>query len=254
MAIKDYYLTKTEDDAGETFLLKQLQKETATGGGRRLLGSVVKRHSEFSPFSQTDYAIPRSIMSPGIIEKTLRDRKEQLIAELEIEGDVVLDLEIAPGQETVLIKKDKHFQIGIADFPLIPLGFALQLDYTKMVKINIKYGEGTVYKYLPPGYMMWLRQKLGDQPTAAMGGNLLKTKEYVYINQIMLARNWSVSFESNSTFDAGFDAKLAQFHQLPEIAGKVKVHKETANTVKAEISGEAYFVVGLSSFKWKDLR
>ena len=245
MGVDTYYLSKTtEGKFGSVFLLKQLQDaEASTGGGKRLLGSVVQWIDEFIG---TDYPIPQVMTNPQALILELQNRK----AELGISGDVTLQIKVNAGTETIKLEKKKVFNVGVGPFPSIPLNIGLDIDYSRLKTISIAFGAGTFSEFIPTGFMAALFKALKGKPTAAMGGSLLKA----YISQIVLAKKYSVSFESTEKFDAGFEAKLKTFNQLPDIGGKVKVEKQSDRIVKAEVDSPDYYVIGVTASLWQNLK
>lgn len=244
MGVETYYLSKTKEGKfGSVFFLKQLQDEKSSGGGKNLLGSLVQW---IDKFTGTDYPIPHVMTKPKALILELEKRK----AELEIDGDVALQIEVAGGSETIKIEKKTVFDLGVGPFPAIPLNMGLDIDYSKMKTITMVFGAGTYSEFIPIGYMAALYKALNGKPNAAIGGSLLKA----YISQVMLAKKYSVSFESTETFDAGFEAKLKTFNGLPEVGGKVKVEKKSERIVKAEVDTQNYYVVGVTASLWQNLK
>lgn len=245
MGVETYYLSKTKEGKfGSVFFLKQLQDaEGSTGGGKNLLGSLVQW---IDKLTGTDYPIPQVMTKPRALISELEKRK----AELEIDGDVTLQIKVAGSSETIKLEKKNVFDLGVGPFPVIPLNMSLDVDYSKLKTITMVFGAGTYSEFIPTGYMAALYKALNGKPNAAIGGSLLKA----YVSQVMLAKKYSVSFESTETFDAGFEAKLKTFNGLPEIGGKVKVEKKTERIVKAEVDSPDYYVVGVTASLWQNLK
>ncbi|HLL71198.1 MAG TPA: hypothetical protein VK363_07175 [Pyrinomonadaceae bacterium] len=244
MPVGTYYLSKTKEGKfGSVFLLKQLQESDSSGGGTNLLGSVVQWIDEAIG---TDYPIPQVMTKPKALISELEKRR----AELEIDGNVTLQIKVAGGSETIKLEKKTVFDLGVGPFPAIPLNFGLDIDFSKLKTLTMVFGEGTYSEYIPIGYMAALYKALKGKPSSAIGGSLLKA----YISQILLARKYSVSFESTEKFDTAFEAKLKAFNQLPEIGGKVKVEKKSERVVKAEIDSPDHYVVGVTASLWQNLK
>lgn len=247
MPIGTYYLSKTgQGEFGSVFLLKQLQHaESSSGGGKNLLGSMVQW---ISKFLDKDYPIPACMSTPRALIHELENRRQ----ELGITGDVTLQIKVAPGSETIKLERSVVFDSDVGPFPVIPFNMNLDIDYSRMQSIDIIFGEGTYSEYIPTGYMTNLYQKFGGKPSDKIGGELLMKN--AYINQIVLAKNYSVSFESTELIDAGFDTKLATYNQLPDIGGKVKITKQSDYKVKAEVNSSDYYVIALTASRWDKLK
>jgi hypothetical protein len=244
MGIDTYYLSKKEASGiGSIFLLNELFE--ASSGGEDLLGSVVQENK--SPF-HTDYPVPLLVSEPNVIIKKLTQFK----TELNITSDIVQKQNIAAGNKSITIDKSKSFSLGLGPFPAIPFNGKFQLDYSRVSTINISYGVGTLYKYIRKGDMMKLYTKLGGKPDADMTGKFLEKN--AYISLIQLAKNWTVTFESTQTFDADVGVQINLFNKDNSISGGVKMKKKTSTKIEAEVKGSVYYVTGLMSTRWSDVR
>lgn len=245
MGIEDFYLSKQKvSGIGSIFLLNELQKAESTGGGKALLGAVVQENRDFF---HTDYPVPILVSESRILVKKLTALKK----ELNINEEIVVEQEIAAGEKTIRIEKDKTFQLGLGAFPAIPFNAKFQLDYKKTVSIDIAYGAGTIYQYIRKGDLMKLYGFLKGEPDADMTGKFLKKN--AFISRLQLAKNWSVKFQSSKTFDADIEAQVDLFNQDNAVGGSVKIHKKTDTTLEAEIKGDVYYLVGLLSTRWDDV-
>lgn len=245
MGIEAFYLSKqTVSGMGSIFLLNELQKAESTGGGKALLGAVVQ---ENKASYHKDYPVPILVSESRIIVKKLTTLKNQL----GIQDDIVVEQEIAAGNRTVKIEKDKSFQLGLGPFPAVPFNAKFQIDFKKTVDITISYGDGTLYQYIRKGDMMKLYTHLNGNPDADMTGNFLKKN--AFISRIQLAKNWSVTFKSTKTFDAGVEAQIDLFNKDNSIGGSVSIKKKTETTLEAKVTGNTYYLVGLMSTRWNDV-
>lgn len=252
MSINTYYLSKTKEGKfGSVFYLKQLQDADSSGGGRNLLGSMVQWIDKGvfgTPWGGTDYAIPQCMSTPRALVKEL----DKLKAELGFDGDSTLQIKVAAGKEIVKLEKNSIFDVGVGPFPMIPLNIALDIDYSRMKATTITFGEGSHSEYIPTGYMAMLYEALKGKPNAAIGGKLLEKN--AYISQVVLAKKYSVHFESTTALTAGVEAKIEQYNTLPEIGGKVKVVKKSDRMVIAEIDSDVFYLVALTASLWKNLK
>lgn len=245
MSIETYYLSKKNiTGVGGLFLLNQLQLADSSGGGKALLGSVVTENK--SSFHK-DYPVPQTMFAPRVLIDELNARKEKL----EIEGDVVLERAIAAGNEKMEIEKNNSFSVGLGPFPSIPINAKFQLDYSHLKKINITYGEGTLYQYIPLGYAAFLYDELKGKPTKKLGGKFLQKNSFISL--IQLAKNWTVNFESNKEFTTDIEAQLDAYNVDSLVGGKAKIKKKSKFELEATVKGDTYYVVGLMSTRWNQL-
>ena len=246
MSLQTYYLSKRDvSGVGGLFLCNQLQLADSTGGGKALLGSVVTENKDLF---HTDYPVPLTVFAPQILISELNKRK----ADLEIEGDVTVRQEIAAGHETFKIEKNSSFSLGLGPFPAIPVNGKFQIDYARMSSINITYGEGTYYEYIPQGYMGLLYEAVDGKPTNKMGGKFLKKNSYISL--IWLAKKWTVTFESTKEFDADVEVQISAYNDDDAVGGKIKLEKKSKTTIEAAVDGDIYYLVGLMSTRWSNLK
>lgn len=253
MSVSTYYLSKTKEGKfGSIFFLKQLQEADSSGGGRNLLGSMVQWIDDNGPIGiglgGTDYAIPQCMGTPGGLIKELDKRK----AELGIDGTSTLQIKVSASKETIKLEKKVVFDLGIGPFPVIPLNLALDIDYSRMNTITITFGQDTFSEYIPAGYLAMLYQTLKGNPTPSMGGPLLAKNAYV--SQVVLAKRYSVSFESTMAFTSGVDAKIKQYNSIPKIGSEVKVQKTAKRTIIAEVNSDRFYLVAVTASLWKNLK
>lgn len=244
MGIDTYYLSKKQvTGIGSIFLLNELIE--ADGGGESLLGAVVQENK--SSFHK-DYPVPILVSEANIIVKKLTQWK----TELNITSDIIERQNIAAGNKSVKVEKNNSFQLGLGPFPTVPFNAKFQLDYSRVTTIDIAYGAGTLYKYIRKGDMMKLYSKLNGKPDADMTGKFLEKN--AYISLLQLAKNWTVKFHSAKTFDAGVEAQIDLFNKDATVGGKVKLKKKTTTEIEAEVKGDVYYVVGLMSTRWDDVK
>lgn len=246
MGIEAYYLSKKNvSGLGSLFLLNELQEADGSGGGKALLGSVVQENK--STF-HTDYPVPLLVSEANIIVNKLKQWK----TELNINSEIVVEQPIAAGNKSIKIEKDNSFQIGLGAFPNIPFNGKFQIDYKKTVSIDLSFGAGTVYQYVRKGDLMKMYSKLNGKPDADMTGKFLEKN--AFISFIQLAKNWTVSFESSKSFDTDIEAKIKLFNNDDAVGGAVKFSKKSETKIQAEVKGDTYYLVGLMSTRWSDIK
>lgn len=244
MGIDTYYLSKRQvSGIGSIFLMNELIE--AENGGESLLGAVVQENK--SMFHK-DYPVPLLVSEANIIVKKLTQFKN----ELNITSEIVEKQNIAAGHKNIKIDKSKSFSAGLGPFPSIPFNAKMQLDYSRMTSIDITYGVGTIYKYIRKGDMMKLYTKLNGKPDADMTGKFLQKN--AFISLLQLAQNWKVTFESTKTFDADVDVQIDLFNKDDSTGGGVKMKRTATTKIEAEVKSDVYYVVGLMSTRWDDVK
>jgi hypothetical protein len=251
MGIEQWYVSKTnEGDFGDLFLLKRLQEKNASGGGGNLLGSPaqkIKAHTGLLGLGD-DYPVPQVFGNPKLLIKKLNSLK----AELNIESDIVNRIDFAANTETIHIEKKKLFNIGAGVLPFLPLSFGLDLDFSKTKDLTLKFGAGTYTENINGGYLSQLYNHLNGKPTADIGGNFLK--DNYFIKEILVAKNFTISFTSTEDFKSEFNGKVEAFKVMPEVTAKVSISSNKKRTIDATISGDTEYVIGLTASTWKSLK
>jgi hypothetical protein len=171
---------------------------------------------------------------------------------LGITGDVTLQIKVAASSETIKIEKKGAFDLGIGPFPVIPFNMAIDVDYSRMKTITMTFGAGTYSEYIPVAYLAQLYAAMNGKPTAPIGGPLLSKN--AFINQIVMAKKYSVTFESTEKLSTGIEAKLKTYNSLPEVNGKVKIEKNTDRTLKAEVDSPTFYLVAATASLWQNLK
>ncbi len=248
MGIEQWYVSKVNEGSfGDLFLLSQLQEKTSSGGGENLLGSPAQKISKFG--FGNDFPIPQLFGNPRVLIKKLNSLK----TELGIETDVTNRINLAGGTSTIHIEKKKLFNVGVGVLPFLPLSFGIDLDFSKTKDLTLKFGAGTYTENINAGYLHSLYSHLDGKASADIGGKFLQ--DNYFIKEILVAKNYTVSFTSTDDFKADFNAKLDAFKALPEIdAKKISFSSSSKRTLDATISGDTEYVIGLTASTWKSLK
>jgi hypothetical protein len=249
MGIEQFYISKTkEEEFGDVFLLKDLQEKSSDGGGENLLGSPVQKIDKKFKLGDS-YPIPRVFGNP----RSLVNKLEELKSTLGITGKIAHTITLAASNSSLKIEKKRLFNIGVGQFPFLPLSFGIDLDFGKTSDLQIKFGAGTFIETINPAFPPLLFNHLNGEPGIDIGGKFLK--ENFYVKEILLAKNYEVIFKSTDNFKADFNAKLVAFKSLPEVnAKKISFSSSEANTLNAKIEGETFYLVGITVATWKSLK
>jgi len=248
MAISDYYFSrKRVPGYGNMFILKKLQLAEDEGGGESLLGTLAEEEYEgWGPIRHSWYPVPQHMARPSLVLHFLEDRQE----DLGIEDEIVLEVRLAGAAETLTFRKGTTFEGGAGPFPSVPVTLAVQVDYARMSQAKVTFGKGTKLKYIPYAYIAALYKSVqGDDeklvPSGLLGENNI-------VDRILLARRFSVSFESEQDFDTRFEAKLDALNAVQGANVKVKYTLASKRTVVAEVDSPDYYLVALSERNWDD--
>lgn len=247
-----YFSRKLVKGFGKMRFLINLQEAASSGGGRSLLGSVVKelRSGGFLGIGAEHYPMPAHLSTPGMVLGALGARREAL--ELGDES-LTLETELRPSAQTLRVTKKDSYQAGLGSFPSLPVNVRLGIDYERMASVEMSFGPSTRLEYIPTGYLSRLYRTLDGDSGKVDPAVAVDVDENAIVDGILLARELSVAFESTSDFDAEFDANLQQINSLPELGGKVHVARETRRRVVARIADGPFYLVALRTIDWDDL-
>jgi len=249
--LSDYYFCREKVPGyGRHFFLKVPQKAEDPGGGESLLGSVVEEAYEtvLGFIRHSWYPVPRHVTEPRVVRRALERRVQS--GEISIDADVVVSVGLAAASESITVERGASFEGGVGPFPGVPVNLGVDIDYSKMRKAVLGFGEGTRMAYIPMGYLARLYQNVeGDdrriEPLGLLGrGNVVES--------ILLARRFSVTFESEKAFDAGFESKLRTFERVPGADAKVSYRRVSERTLVARIDSEQEYLVALFERSWDD--
>lgn len=248
MGIEQWYVSKAnEDPFGDIFLLRDLQENESDGGGKNLLGSIVQKISQ-TGFGN-DYPIPRLFGNPNVLINKLESLKQTL----GITGKISNKISLAANNRTLKIEKKRLFNIGVGQFPFLPLSFGIDMDFSKTKDLQLKFGEGTYTESLNGMFLSQLYEHLDGNPTKDIGGKFLK--ENYFVKEILVAKNYEITFNSEENFKAEFNAKLDAFKTMPEVnAKKISFSSSSKSSVSAKIEGDTFYLVGLTGATWKSLK
>jgi len=246
MAITDYYFSrKRVPSYGNMFFLKVLQEADDPGGGESLLGTLAEEeHGGWFFFRHSWYPVPRHMSQPSIIRIQLENRRQ----ELGIEGDVALEMGLAAGSERITVKKGASFEGSAASFPSVPAEFGVHVDYSRMAKAVLTLGSGSKVKYIPYDYIARLHKAVDGDDKKILDTGLIGDNNI--IDSILLARKFTMSFESESDFDAEFWAKAEAISGGPQ--ARVEYSKVSEREVLATVDSAQEYLVALSERNWDD--
>jgi hypothetical protein len=233
---------------GKMYFLKDLQKADSPGGGRSLLGSIVQevREKFLGIVVSKEYPVPMHMSVPRIILKDIESRSSHL--GFSDSDPIILPQSLVPAQRSLTIDRKYIFGVGAGPFPSVPVNLGIDVDYGRVRKITLSFGEGTKREYIPLGYLARLYEHVGGDPASID----ITLAENNVVTSILVTKNLKVTFESEAKFDSEFKAKLKSFGSVPEVGAKVAYKMETDKKVAAELSGETEYLVALAVRDWDD--
>lgn len=251
MSASRYYFAQPDVTGhGRMFFLQVPQRSDEAAGGGSLLGSIVEEEYETTlGFRHGWYPVPYHFSRPGLIRNWLAEHAE----ELQLPPNPVLEVGLAPAAQALTVKAAGGGSAGIGPFPGIPLSLGIHLDFTRMARLELSFGEGTRVKYIPAEYMVRMYQHVaGDHRVVLSSGYIARAN---LVDRILLARQWSVRFESRTDIGAGLAAKV---DESADAAGgavglDVRYERTGERSITASVRSEADYLMALHERNWSDL-
>lgn len=224
--------------------LKSLKDEN----DESLLGSVVQQLGSVFLFVGSHYPAPYHMTTPNLILRRLNELRQEIGLQ---NGDEIVTREhlVVPGQ-TLKITKKTAVKGDIGPFPAIPASVNFDIDYSRMESVTISFGDNTEIRYIAVDYLARLYKYLNGDANQIDPGIAVEIDENYIVDQVLIAREFDVQFESQAEFSMSIDAKIDQANA--EAGGGVLFSKTTERTITARIQGEKSYLVGFSISDWDD--
>lgn len=234
---------------GKMWFLIVPQKASSPGGGESLLGSVVNevpgRLFQGGIIGKS-FPEPIHLTTPGLILKTIEaHRKDLAITETDL---IVQETNFAG--VTISVDKKDALKVGVGSFPSLPISFGI--DYSRMASITIELGANTRQKYIPKGYLSRLKEFYSGDASKIPGSAGVNIDKETIIHQILLADEYSVTFESQTVFNPKFEVAIQQANILN--AGKItfELDQSTQKRVTAKVKDGHEYLIALKDIDWDD--
>jgi hypothetical protein len=246
MGVDSYYLSNNLVKGFGKMWFLQTYHAAEGDSGRRLLGSVVQ---EMKPFLATHYPMPFQMTTPEIIRAALERSRERLGIPA---GDpMVLKDRFSGGGHTVTINKKDLFNAHAGPFPSIPASAQLVVDYARLASFSVSFDDTTSMEYIPTDYLARLYKYMDGDARRINPDIVVDIAGNYIVDQILVAKNFRVAFESTQVFDTEFVAQLSYMNATG--GGQLKFSITDKKTLVAEIKGDREYVVAFKTIDWDDL-
>jgi hypothetical protein len=226
-----------------------IHEASSLGGGLSLLGSVVEELSS-GIFGWGDrYPAPYHMTTPRLVLSALSRNRDAL----GLDEPFVLETTLTPSTQTLKVKKKDSLKAGVGPFPSLPLNVNLDIDYSRMSNVIVQFGQDTRVMYIPTDYLVRLYQLVDGDSRKIDPSVAIEIDDQYIVDQVLLANELAVTFESEADFSASLDGKLEAINKLPAAAGKVTLSRETARRIVARVQGPTYYLVAIKVLEWDDL-
>jgi len=212
-----------------------------------LLGSVVQELKSGFLGLGSHYPAPYHMTTPGLLLKTLRDRRQ----ELGLPDQIVIETKLSAPAQTMTVAKKAAVKADVGPFPSLPVAANLDIDYSRMSSVTVTFGDETRVRYITTGYLCRLYALVDGDSAEINPAVAIAIDENYIVDQVLLVRNFSVQFTSESEFSAGFGAKLE--HVNDAAGGQVSISKTSERTITAKIQDGKIYLAGFTVIDWDSL-
>jgi hypothetical protein len=251
MSSSDYYWAQhLIKGFGKMWFLKVPQEADSSGGGESLLGSVVNE-LRGGLFSSTgligkDFPEPNHLSTPQLLLKSIeKHRKDLGIAD----GELLIQA-IDYSRQSTEVEKKSTLKVGIGDFPGIPASFSI--DYSRMARITVTFGDNTRLKYIPIDYLGRLKKFFKGDDTKVDPASSISIDKETIIHQILLTDEYSIAFESVEEFDSRVEASVQQANSTNDGKIKFELDQITRKRIVVKVDDGKDYLVALKDIDWDD--
>ena len=251
MAADDYYWSEgLIKGFGKMWFLLAPQEASGGGGAQSLLGSVVEELSGGWLGLGRKFPAPYHMTTPGLVLNAIDARR----GALGLAGaQLVESATLAGPTQNYKVDRKGSLKAGAGPFPSLPANLNLDIDYSRMRNITISFGDSSTAHYIPTDYLARLyRSEQGDLKKLFPSVVIPIDDNYI-VDEILLARDFTVTFDSDSKFDDEFTAKLEALKSVAPANISISVSGSSQSSVVARIKGEKDYLVALKVIDWDDL-
>ncbi len=243
MSRADYYFSsKHFRGLGKVFYLKVLREAGANTPTRRLLGSIVKE-GDYGFLGLKEYPFPEHYFRPGIVI----DKLVEAGGIIDTHANAIIGTDLANVSQTLKIDKSLGGNLK-AEFPGAPASVGLEIDYSKIRRVEVEFGEGTKLEQIPEGYLRQLYDRYeGDDLQVAT----VMDDDKMIVDRIIVTPNVKYVVSSESEFDHRFNAKA---EALNNSEFSVRYERNSSRSFSISVSNGGDYLAAIGAVQWSKLR
>jgi len=251
MASTDFYWSRIPGFGKMWFLILPVSADS-TAGGANLLGSVV--HDNEDKFGGPtgligkNYPEPTQLTTPQIILKAIEANRNAL--NIPSGTSIVLEKRFSPTLQ-IEVEKKKTLKIDIGNFPSLPIFFGI--DYSRMKKVTMEFGAGTRQLIIPTAFLSGLYNLFDGDDSKVPGSVNIDISKETIVHQILLAKDYSVTFESLEEFKSQVVVNIDTINQKNLGKIELKLDTSTKKKIVAQVKGGDEYLIALNDIDWDQL-
>ncbi|NJR38554.1 MAG: hypothetical protein HC781_06510 [Leptolyngbyaceae cyanobacterium CSU_1_4] len=251
MASSDFYWSRVPG-FGKMWFLILPRNADSPAGGRSLIGSVARDHQDrflgATGLFGKNFPEPNILGDAQIILNAIEINRAALGIKPEVE---IIREETFPPNFQIEVDKNNALKIDVANFPSLPVSFSI--DFSRMSKVTLEFGSGTVKRMMRTDFLSLLKNFLdGDDSKVPNSAGINISKETI-VHQILLAKQYSVTFESLVEFKTQTDVAIAKANR--DNAGKIMFALDTSTRKKitVQVDDDTEYLIALNDIDWDSL-
>ncbi len=196
---KDYYFARSAVRGfGRLFFLKVPQRADQDSPAANLLGSMVVEE-DYGPFGTKICPRPQNSYRVGIIRDIMKN-------DLSLsQQEIVNRTNFSGASFSTKISKSLSGS-GNAPFPLA-LSLGLDVNYSKLRTADVSFGDETFQKHIPTDLLALTYQHIAKNSGDYADYSILMNDDRMVIDRALYSKKFRVIVESETKFDASFEAK-----------------------------------------------
>ncbi len=213
-----------------------------------LLGSVVEELSSGFLFFGSSYPAPHSMSDPNLVLNVLAG----MAGDLDLhEPRAFIEHKGRIPDQVVQFGEGVAASAGTGLFPAIPADIGLTIDYSSLTSATIGFGDDARVRQIPMDYLARLHRKLGGDASKIDPDVSIAIEDQYIVKSILIAKEYTIEFQSRSGLDSAFDAKLNKLNKQHE--GLLKFNRRSNKQYAVEVKNRNPYMIGFSVVDWDDL-
>ena len=243
MSYSDFYLArKVASRVGlgrKIWFLKVPRDANVSAAGRDLLGSVVE---EKNVFLGKDYPIPFHLTEPKLLLDKLAHNKSDVGL-----GDVTLTKKESTAGVQLTFNKESGLDFeATASLPGVPFKIDLNLDYGRVYKVELSFGDGSEIEYIPTDFLSRLARYYDGDDSKVDPNLAIDISDNLIVDQIVIAKDYSLSLHSDRKFETGLEVGVEAVNE--NLGGKIKASINSEYSLKIDVTDGKEYLVGTNLF------
>ena len=112
-------------------------------------------------------------------------------------------------------------------------------------------GEEAFIERIVPDYLLRLYRHLNGHSEHINAASAVRVNDNYIVDSVIVAKNYSIRFHSNETFDADFKAKLETADV--NAGGSIDIKAATDRVIEVSVKDDKYYVIAFTVRDWDHL-